>query len=42
MKIAFLSEMGFEGTIPSDHPNMTTEFAWMNSLNAIHYNINRF
>ena len=42
MKIAFLSEMGFEGTIPSDHPNMRTEFAWMNALNAIHYNINRF
>lgn len=39
MKIAFLTEMGFEGKIPSNHPNMRTEFAWMNALNAVHYNI---
>jgi hypothetical protein len=39
MKIAFLSEMGFEGKIPDNHPNMRTEFAWMNALKADHYNI---
>jgi len=39
MKIAFLTEMGFEGKIDSNHPNMRTEFAWMNTLNADHYNI---
>ena len=39
MKIAFLTEMGFEGKIPSDHPNARTEFAWMYALNADHFNI---
>lgn len=39
MKVAFLTEMGFEGKIPADHPNMRTEFAWMHALNADHYNI---
>ena len=39
MKIAFLTEMGFEGKIDSNHPNMRTEFAWMYALNADHYNI---
>lgn len=39
MKIAFLSEMGFEGKIPSNHTNMRTEFAWMHALNADHFNI---
>jgi hypothetical protein len=37
MRIAFLTEMGFEGTIPNNHPNMRTEFAWMNALNATHH-----
>ena len=37
MRIAFLTEMGFNGTIPSTHTNMRTEFAWMNALNAVHY-----
>ena len=37
MKIAFLTEMNFEGKIPSNHPNMRTEFAWMYALNADHY-----
>ena len=37
MRIAFLTEMGFTGTIPSTHNNMRTEFAWMNALNAVHY-----
>ena len=41
MKVAFLSEMGFEGKISSDHLNMRTEFAWMYALNATHYNINK-
>ena len=39
MKIAFLTEMGFEGKIPNDHPNMRTEFAWMNALQADHFNL---
>ncbi len=42
MKIAFLSEMGFEGKISSDHPNMRTEFAWMHALDADHYPISKF
>ena len=37
MKIAFITEMGFEGTIPSNHPNMRTEFAWMHALKAKHF-----
>ena len=36
MKIAFLTEMGFEGKIPSNHSNMRTEFAWMHALDAEH------
>lgn len=39
MKIAFLTEMGFEGKIPSNHPNMRTEFAWMYALDADHFNV---
>ena len=39
MKIAFLSEMGFTGKIPKDHPNMRTEMAWMCALDATHYPI---
>lgn len=42
MKVAFLTEMGFEGKIPSDHPNMRTEFAWMHALNADHFCIHNF
>ena len=37
MKIAFITEMGFEGKIPPNHPNMRTEFAWMYALNADHF-----
>ena len=37
MKVAFITEMGFEGKIPSTHTNMRTEFAWMNALNADHF-----
>jgi len=40
MKIAFFTEMGFTGKIPRNHENMRTEFAWMCSLDAIHYPIN--
>jgi len=40
MKIVFLTEMGFTGKIPVDHPNMRTEFAWMHALDADHHNIN--
>lgn len=39
MKIAFITEMRFEGKVPSTHPNARTEFAWMNALNADHFNI---
>jgi hypothetical protein len=37
MKIAFITEMGFKGKIPSNHPNMRTEFAWMHALDADHF-----
>jgi hypothetical protein len=39
MKIAFITDMGFEGKVPSNYVNARTEFAWMNALNADHYNI---
>jgi len=39
MKIAFLTEMGFRGKIPHDHPNMRTEFAWMHAMDAEHRDI---
>lgn len=38
-KVAFFTEMRFQGKIPRNHPNMRTEFAWMVALNADHYNI---
>jgi hypothetical protein len=41
-KIAFLTEMGFVGKVPANHPNMRTEFAWMHALNADHYNLHLF
>jgi hypothetical protein len=40
MKIAFFTEMGFQGKVARTHDNMRTEFAWMVALNADHYNIN--
>ena len=40
MKIAFFTEMKFQGKIPRNHPNMRVEFAWMCALEADHYNIN--
>ena len=42
MKIAFLTEMGFQGKISNDHQNMRTEFAWMNALDADHFPISLF
>lgn len=42
MKVAFLTEMGFEGKIPANHPNMRTEFAWMYALDADHRPISYF
>lgn len=42
MKSAFLTEMGFNGTIPREHTNMRTEFAWMHTLNADHFNIHQY
>lgn len=39
MKLAFFTEMGFSGKVSRDHKNMRTEFAWMATLNADHYNI---
>jgi hypothetical protein len=42
MKIAFLTEMGFIGKVPENHPNMRTEFAWMHALDADHFNIHMF
>jgi len=42
MRIAFLTEMGFEGLIPNNHPNARTEFAWMHILNAVHHPLANF
>jgi len=42
IKVAFLTEMGFEGKIPSNHSNMRTEFAWMHALDADHRHIHHF
>ena len=42
MNTAFLTEMGFNGKIPEDHRNARTEFAWMNALQADHFNIYQF
>lgn len=40
MKIAFFTEMGFQGKVSRTHDNMRTEFAWMVALDADHYNLN--
>lgn len=39
MKIAFFTEMGFNGKVPRNHTNMRTEFAWMVALGADHFNL---
>ena len=41
MKIAFFTEMNFYGKVSRTHSNMRTEFAWMCTLNADHYNLNQ-
>ena len=38
-KIAWFSEMGFNGKTPRTHRYMRTEFAWFVALDAIHHNI---
>jgi hypothetical protein len=40
MTIAFFTEMPFQGKISRTHENMRTEFAWMCTLEADHYNLN--
>ena len=42
MKVAFLTEMGFEGRIPNNHTNARTEFAWMNALKAVHFPLAKY
>jgi hypothetical protein len=42
MRIAFLTEMGFEGKVSSNHYNMRTEFAWMHALNADHRHLHNY
>ena len=39
MRVAFITEMNFQGKIPVNHTNMRTEFAWMHALNADHRNL---
>jgi len=39
MKVAFFTEMSFNGKIPRQHTNMRTEFAWMVALDADHYHL---
>jgi hypothetical protein len=39
MRICFLTEMGWTGKVPINHPNMRAEMAWMFALNADHFNI---
>lgn len=42
MKIVFLSENNFKGTVPRDFENARTEFAWMLALGAKHHPIQQF
>ena len=42
MKIAFITELPLHGKVPDNYPNMRTEFAWMHTLNADHFNITKF
>ena len=39
MKIAFLTQMGFTGKVPRNHPNMRNDMAWMHALDVTHYPI---
>lgn len=40
-KVAFFTEMGFNGKIPRTHRNMRTEFSWMVAFDADHYNLHQ-
>lgn len=40
MKIAFVSELNFNGKVNRNHENMRTEYSWICALNADHYSIN--
>jgi hypothetical protein len=42
MKVAFVTEMGFEGKVQANHSNMRTEFAWMHALNADHRHLHHY
>ena len=42
MKVAFLTEMQWQGKVNEDHPNLRTEFCWMCALQAEHFNIHDF
>jgi hypothetical protein len=42
MKIAFITELPLHGKVPDNYFNMRTEFAWMHTLNADHFNITKF
>ena len=39
MKIAYFTENGFEGYVPSEHPSLKGAMAWIATLGAYHYNI---
>lgn len=41
-KVAFISEMGWRGKVPDNHINARTEFAWINALEADHFNVYDF
>jgi hypothetical protein len=38
-KIAFITEMGFSGKVPRDHPNARTEISWQIALQSDHFPI---
>ena len=42
MKIAFLTEMGFNGIIPEDFTNMRVEYSWMCALGATHFHLSQY
>ena len=39
MNIGFFSEAGYEGKVPTNHPNMRTDVARVCALDAIHHPI---
>lgn len=42
MNVAFITENGFNGKLPSNFPNMRTEMAWIHALNADNYHISQY